>query len=177
MSASTGKRYERQLVTKLRSYGLTAERVPRSVADATPVDDVVVTLEDIDDPHPDRPITRELQNGRLTVDDIIQIEVKYRSSGGYGMASLYDTHLSTVGLGSTRAAIWASQGFVTGGPASFASHLEFECINDREVDDSLPKTLMDLFAVTDSNRGKGRVDAVALRMARKPWVMCWREGL
>jgi len=40
-TASVGKKYERELVNKLRDYFPT-ERVPRSVADASQVDDVIV---------------------------------------------------------------------------------------------------------------------------------------
>lgn len=170
-TASKGKQRERELVNIINERsGLTAERVPRSVADATPVDDVVVVPDELEGDG-DRPITRKLQRLEMEIDDLLQVEVKYTSSGGYGLATLRDAHLRTVGLGLPRPLQWEG-GWRTGGMSACVCHL-YEGDNtppvrsEQFIDDMPPKTAMKVYDET--------VDAVAFREAREPWVMLWRR--
>jgi len=99
-AAAKGKQYERELVRELSSYSLIAERVPRSVADAMPgpIDDVICVPEKTPmarrlDGDSARPVTDHLQSiaeqdaERFVeaVGSITQVEVKYTSSGAYGV--------------------------------------------------------------------------------------------
>jgi len=170
VSASTGKKYERELVGKLREY-FPAERVPRSVADASQVDDVIVwpdfdDLPDAEDVNPDRPLTTRLQSGAISVGELLQVEVKYTSGGAYGIRGLLNTHLETVGLGTIECVEW-SNGWRTGGIRAWAfTHSE---IADEvyEIDDTLAKSARQLVGPT--------VDAAAIRSPRNPWVMVWNS--
>ena len=168
-TASVGKQKEREVVAELDGVGWTAERVPRSVADATPVDDVVCTPQPIDDAHPQRPITRQLQaeGEGLGLADIYQVEVKYRGDGGYGAATFYSTHLESVGLGCVRPVRWRD-GYLSGGAAAFVTYQSYDTGLPEawEVDEKAPKSATDLLVPS--------VDGVAIRMARRPWIFLWR---
>lgn len=165
-TASVGKSKEREVVHLLEEHGWTAERVPRSVADATPVDDVVAVPRTLDEVDHDRPVTRRLQTGQLTRDDLLEVEVKYRSSGGYGMATLYDKHLETVGLGTHRPVVWSS-GLSSGGSEALyaCTARDVESIDVWSCQEALPKTTRDLL--------DDGVDVVAMRQAREPWLFVW----
>jgi len=176
VSASTGKKYERELVNKLRDY-FPAERVTRSVADASQVDDVIVwpyyddlpdaELPDDKDVNPDRPLTTRLQSGAIGIDELLQVEVKYTSGGAYGVKGLLSKHLETVGLGDISCVAWAN-GWRSGGLKAWAfAHSEI-ARDIYEVDDTLAKGAQKL--VRPNN-----VDAAAIRSPRKPWVMVWKS--
>jgi len=169
VSASTGKKYERELVGKLRDY-FPAERVPRSVADASQVDDVIVwpyydDLPDAEDVNPDRPLTTRLQSGAIDIDELLQIEVKYTSGGAYGIKGLLSKHLETVGLGGVSCVAW-TDGWRSGGLKAWAFQRSEIARDIYEVDDTLAKGAQKL--VRPDN-----VDAAAIRSPRRPWVMVW----
>lgn len=172
---SKGKTYEKRLVRRLREHGWTAERVPRSICDAQPtnIDDVVVVPGGVPTAdHKDRPITRAIQSGDLPAIVVDKIEVKYTSTGGYGINGLYNTHLETVGLGGRRAVQWSS-GHLSGGLRAWTEFCERYDPAEPffggpyRVDDTLAKSAARLFDET--------VTAVALKAPRKPWVVIWRE--
>lgn len=173
-TASRGKKWERDLCSELEEYPLTAERVPRSVADALPgpIDDVVCVpgeMETADHDH--RAITNHLQD--LTDDteaflEYVQrvtcIEVKYTSSGGYGVQTLLSTHLETIGLGTREALWWSAADVYTGGLAAFAEWVLHGETSYWELDDSPPSSAVGLL---------DEADAAAVRAEREPWALIW----
>ena len=166
-----GKEYERKFVRALKQKGWVAERVPRSVADASAVDDVLAAPPwyEADDEDGNRPITKPIQRQELSHVDPIQIEVKYTSTGSYGLPGLYRAHLETVGLGGLQPIEWPGE-IWTGGIAAFASMLDEECfgLDAWERDESLAKGTLELLE-------PALVDAAALRAPRKPWVLVWER--
>jgi len=172
---SKGKEYERRLVHRLREHGWTAERVPRSIADAQPtnIDDVIVVPDGVPTAdHEDRPITRAIQSGDLPTSAVDKVEVKYTSTGRHGISGLYTAHLESVGLGGRRAIQW-SCGHLTGGIRAWTvfceAHDPAGDVGAERVwrsDDTLAKSTRKLFDDT--------VTAVALKAPRKPWVLVWR---
>lgn len=171
MSAKAGKNAERRLATYLEdAYDVVAERVPRSVADATQVDDVAIwpsppdTLPDYPDDadvtdhqQEHRPLTSRLQCGVIGVEQLQQIEVKYTSSGkGFAVSTLYSTHLETVGLGGERPVEWAN-GYYTGPYVAPAEPYE--------VDNDLPKGAQ---VMSDNH------NAAAISEKGEPWVFVWK---
>jgi len=175
VSASTGKKYERELVNKLRDY-FPAERVPRSVADASQVDDVIVwpyyedlpdaELPDDKDVNPDRPLTTRLQSGAIGIDELLQVEVTYTSGGAYGVTGLLSKHLETVGLGGISCVSWGN-GWRSGGLKAWAFQHSEIADEVYEVDDTMAKGARQLVGPS--------VDGAAIRSPRNPWVMVWRE--
>lgn len=171
MSAKAGKRWEREFANLIDDLdGWTAERVPRSVADATPVDDVVCVPREVpDDGDGHRLITRKLQRQELEYDEIIQVEVKHRSSGGFGMHTLRQAHLETIGLGTLQHLRWGD-GWCTGGVEAWRYVLASGGRADHwERDDLPPKTARGAY------EDKPNTDAVALHESGEPWVMLWRD--
>ncbi|MFB6374069.1 MAG: hypothetical protein ABEN55_13370 [Bradymonadaceae bacterium] len=168
-TAGVGKAREREVVDELEDVGWTAERVPRSVADATPVDDVVCTPQPIEDPHPQRPITRQLQTegDGLGLGDVYQIEVKYRSDSGFGAATFYREHLEAIGLGGVRPIRWRD-GYLSGGVAAFVTYQTYEAGRPEawEAEDKAPQSATDLLVP--------EVDGAAVRLARRPWIFLWK---
>jgi hypothetical protein len=180
VSASKGKRYERELVRKFnKCAGLTAERVPRSVADATAIDDVVIVPRDLpgrDDINDNRPITTRLQRQELTLDHILQVEVKYTSTNGYALTTLRDAHEGVVPLDWEGSLTW-SDGWRTGGVSSLHCYIKGRTgrpapeelgRKPKGKNNSLPKTPTDVYRNND-------VDAVAFREPREDWLLLWRR--
>jgi len=176
MSAKTGKKYERKVVNCLAEYNVTAERVPRSVADATPVDDVVVAgsgFEPIEEDG-DRPITRQLQRQEIELKEVTQVEVKYTSGGAYGVKGLYNAHLAGIGLGGAQHML-CQDGWSSGGLMAFVA-----CVF-RPLGDGAWKTSSEAWCTEDSLAKGTReliagemADAAAIRGPRRPWVVVWR---
>jgi len=173
---STGKKYERELVQALRDVTVTAERVPRSVADALPskIDDVICVPEGMpvaDSDH--RPITdylQELDDPRAFaeyVGSVVKVECKYTSSGAHGVQTLLDAHLRGPGLGWPNPVYWQGADVYSGGPAAFATALEYGdgSAEAYEVGGSPPKGASGLLE---------DADAAAIRASREPWVMIWK---
>jgi len=161
-----GKEWEKKLVRQFDGYPVTAERVPRSVADAQPVDDVLVARAEADlVDHPHRPITRALAEEQIGKDEYEQLECKYTSGREYGINGLYSLHLETVGLGTTSVVWWPDSGVYSGGISAFVAWLQWDDVECWEHDDTLSKSTRKLFG--------GRYRGCALRGTGKPWVLVW----
>jgi len=167
-NASKGKKNERRLARAFQSIGWTGERVPRSVADSQAyIDDVLVSPHEVDhDGH--RPLTTAIVEGDMSFEDMYRLECKYSSSTGFGASTLYKRHLETVGLGGTSAVQWQN-GWCTGGVDAFAwYHTRPEERELYELDYTLPKSSRELVAP------EPHVDAAAIRLVGKPFVLVWQ---
>lgn len=169
--AAKGKRNESKLADALEEYGWTAERVPRSVADATPLGDVVAVPPGVETAdHEHRPITRAFSQGKLPLSAIDRIECKLTNSSAYGVKTLLKMHLRGTGLGTPCPTQWAC-GHLSGGPQAWVWWQQSggEAVDPYHVEKELPKTAADL--LDDEH---DLVDAAAVRETGGPFVVVWR---
>lgn len=177
-STSKGKKREQELVRKIDDRpGWTAERIPRSVADARPLEGDVLAypaeLEVREQDHAHHPIASRLESGELDRSDVLEIEVKWRSSG-QSIKGLYQAHRDTVGLGYSKIFLMWSDGMRSGGLPVWTN---LESGPQRGVGGPVDCMRIDDTPASWPRKAAEGVDAAAFRMSRAPWVLLWQmEG-